>query len=101
LVGTLAIPVASVKSSAAALVRVIEAVALRDAPLTDREVVVGERLDIEGILHREAGAGYASVGVVVCGPPAMCDDVRARVAGLGRAGMGGTRWELDVLAFSW
>jgi len=91
----------SVKSSAAALVRVIEAVALRDAPLTDREVVVGERLDIEGILHREAGAGYASVGVVVCGPPAMCDDVRARVAGLGRAGMGGTRWELDVLAFSW
>lgn len=91
----------SVKTSAAALVREVEAVPLRDAALVDKEVVVGERLDIEAILQREARAGYASVGVVVCGPPAMCDDVRARVAGLGRAGASGTLWELDVLAFSW
>jgi hypothetical protein len=90
----------SVKASAEALVREIETMALRDA-VAEKEVVVGNRLDLDAMLHREACAGYARVGVVVCGPAAMCDDVRARVAGLGRAAPNDTRFELEVLAFSW
>lgn len=92
----------SVKSSAQALVHELETVALRRDVDVDMEIVVGHRLDIERLLDREARAGYAKVGVVVCGPAGMCDDVRARVAGLGRAApLGGTAFELEVHAFSW
>ncbi|TVY42513.1 Ferric/cupric reductase transmembrane component 1 [Lachnellula cervina] len=85
-----------VKASAAALIKEMDAV-LSD--VVDKEVEVGARLDIEGLLRSEAEAGYRKVGVVVCGPGGMCDDVRARVAGLGRGGK--TVFELEVDAFSW
>lgn len=92
----------SVNSRAEALVHELQAVALRDVDaVLEKHIVVGQRLDIEGLLAREAAAGYARVGVVVCGPPAMCDNVRARVAGLGRAALNGTAFELEVHAFSW
>jgi NAD(P)H-flavin reductase len=80
----------SVKSSAEALVSEMD---------TDKEVLVGERLNIEEALRAEAFVSYKKVGVVVCGPSAMCDDVRAKVAGLGRASK--TVFELEVDAFSW
>ena len=50
-------------------------------------------------MRSEAQAGYGKVGVVVCGPGGMCDEVRARVAGLGRGGS--TAFELEVDSFSW
>jgi predicted ferric reductase len=67
--------------------------------LADKEVLVGERLNLQQLLRSEAQAGYGKVGVVVCGPPEMCDAVRAVVAGLGRSGR--TVFELEVHAFSW
>ena len=86
----------SVKSSAPALVEEMSVV-LSD--LADKEVVVGKRLNIEEILRLESESGYAKVGVVVCGPGAMCDEVRAKVSGLGRNN--GTVFKLEVDAFSW
>ncbi|KAL8372553.1 hypothetical protein RB595_002067 [Gaeumannomyces hyphopodioides] len=56
----------------------------------DKEVRVG-RLDVAAILEHEAG--WKRVGVVVCGPAGLCDDVRALVAKRG--------WELQVEAYSW
>ncbi|PQE03966.1 hypothetical protein CJF31_00003065 [Rutstroemia sp. NJR-2017a BVV2] len=86
----------SVKSSAQALVKEMDVV-LSDIP--DKEIEIGARLNIDNLLKHEAEAGYGKVGVVVCGPGGMCDAVRARVAGLGRAGK--TTFELEVDAFSW
>lgn len=65
----------------------------------DKEVVVGGRLDLDFVLKAEAEMGYGKVGVVVCGPAEMCDEVRAAVAGLGRGSK--TVFELEVDAFSW
>ena len=67
--------------------------------LADKEIVVGERLNIETLLRSDAQAGYGKVGVVVCGPEGMCDAVRAGVLGLGRSGK--TVFELEVDAYSW
>ncbi|KAJ3161548.1 hypothetical protein HDU88_007281 [Geranomyces variabilis] len=67
--------------------------------VVDKEVHIGERMDLGAILKREADSGYGKVGVVVCGPGGMCDEVRAVVASLGRAGP--TVFELEVDAYSW
>ena len=71
--------------------------ALRSA--IDHEVRVGERLDIRGLLQQEIDSGYKKVGVVVCGPPSLCDDVRALVSSLGRHEK--VEFELEVDAFAW
>lgn len=67
--------------------------------IDDREVSVGQRLDVDALLRREIIAGWKRVGVVVCGPGGLCDDVRARVASLGRHEK--TVFELEVHAYSW
>jgi hypothetical protein len=86
----------SIKSISQALVEEMDVV-LRD--VADKEVVVGKRLNIAELLRVEAESGYGKVGIVVCGPGGMCDDVRARVAALGRVGR--TIFKLEVDAFSW
>ncbi|KAK3064204.1 hypothetical protein LTS18_009225 [Coniosporium uncinatum] len=86
----------SVKPSAEALIQELDVV-LRD--MADKEVLIGERLNIEALLRNEVDVGYKKVGVVVCGPAGMCDDVRAIVAGFGRSGK--IVFELEVEAFSW
>ena len=85
----------SVKSSDEAIVRDLEG-ALQPV---EREVRVGERLDVEELLRQEVRAGYKRVGVVVCGPDALCDRVRDTVSRLGRHE--GTRFELEVETFGW
>lgn len=86
----------SVKQTAESLVREMDGVV---SNVEDKEIVLGGRLDLEGMLKHEADAGYERVGVVVCGPDAMCDRVRALVAGLGRGRK--TVFELEVDAFGW
>ncbi|KAJ3181401.1 hypothetical protein HDU85_003721 [Gaertneriomyces sp. JEL0708] len=86
----------SVKSSAKALVAELD-ILLKS--VTDREVLIGERLNIETLLKSEVQAGYSRIGVVACGPGAMCDDVREVVARLGRTGR--TVFSLEVDAYSW
>ena len=51
----------------------------------DREITVGSRLDIEGILEREVG-GVNGKGacVVVSGPGGLSDEVRRVVVELGK-----------------
>ena len=85
-----------VKTSHEALVREVDTVL---AGVADKQVVIGEKLDVDALLRQAAEAGYKKVGVVVCGPPGMCDDVRAKVSGLGRNST--TVFDLEVDAFSW
>lgn len=67
--------------------------------LAEKDVRVGSRLDVAALLAEEEKLGWAKIGVVVCGPGGLCDDVRAMVAAKGRVGK--TVWELEVDAFSW
>ena len=67
--------------------------------LREKDVRVGDRLDVAGMLEREEAEGWKRIGVVVCGPGSLCDDVRRLVAKKARSG--GAAWELDVEAFSW
>ncbi|KAI1908919.1 hypothetical protein LOZ53_000674 [Ophidiomyces ophidiicola] len=68
--------------------------------LQEKEVRVGRRLEIERLLEQEEQDGWKKIGVVVCGPGGLCDDVRALVAAKGRQ-QRGVLWELEVDAFSW
>lgn len=86
----------SVKSSAEALVREVEQPL---GALSEKHVLVGERIDVEALLRAEIDAGYKKVGVVACGPPSLCDEVRVKVSGFGRGGS--TVFKLEVEAFSW
>ncbi|CAO2651950.1 Nn.00g002330.m01.CDS01 [Neocucurbitaria sp. VM-36] len=67
--------------------------------LREKEVSVGSRLDVASTLEKEEAEGWKRIGVVVCGPGELCDDVRSIVSKRGR--LGGAVWELDVEAFSW
>lgn len=67
--------------------------------IADKEVVIGKRLDVNELLAQEVKAGWKRVGVVVCGPDGLCDDVRQAVVTFGRRRE--TVFELEVDAFSW
>lgn len=69
--------------------------------LREKEIKIGQRLDIERLMREEAGRGWARIGVVVCGPPGMCDDVRSIIAALGKEIMGKVVFNLEVDSFSW
>jgi predicted ferric reductase len=86
----------SVKADAQGLVNDLEGVL---SGLREKEVCVGGRIDLVRALEHEEESGWERVGVVVCGPGGMCDEVRALVARKGRSGR--VVWELDVEAFSW
>lgn len=66
----------------------------------EKHVRVGERFDIDAVLEQEQGEGWDRIGVVVCGPGGLCDEVRNVVSRRARQ-TSETRWELDVEAFSW
>ena len=70
---------------------------LRD--MVEKEVVLGQRLNIEALLRSEVQAGYRKAGIIVYRPGGIYDEVRARVAGLGRGGK--PVFELEVDSFSW
>lgn len=85
----------SVKANAQGLVDTLDEVL---GSVREKDIGVG-RFDLEAILAREASVGWERIGVVVCGPGGMCDEVRSIVSRKGREGK--TVWELDVEAFSW
>jgi hypothetical protein len=66
----------------------------------EREIGVGRRLGINGLLQDEANLGWPKIAVVVCGPAGMCDDVRAAVTGLNKEKAGDWSFELEVYSFS-
>lgn len=64
----------------------------------EKEVVVGGRFNLREVIEIEAAQGGEVLGVVVCGPSGMCDEVRRIVVCLGRRGK---KVDLKVEAFSW
>ncbi|KAJ4982878.1 ferric-chelate reductase [Stagonosporopsis vannaccii] len=88
----------SVKSRDEPLVREFDTVL---SGVADKQVYIGERIDVDRMLRETAVKGYKKIGVVVCGPSGMCDDVRSKVSRMGRGSTNGTVWELEVDAFSW
>jgi predicted ferric reductase len=92
----------SVKSSASSLVHEVEGALAR----VEKDIRLGERLDLAALLAEEAEMGYESIGVIVCGPGGMCDEVRSRVSAMGRRSGRETQgrglvWELQVDVFGW
>lgn len=69
--------------------------------ISEKEIVVGRRLNINAPLREESSTGWAKIAVVVCGPAGMCDDVRALVAQLGKEKIGQCSFELEIDSFSW
>lgn len=65
----------------------------------EHEIVTGKRMDLAGVLTREVASGWKDLGVVVCGPSGMCDDVRQLVVSILKESK--VKIELDVEAFSW
>ncbi|KAL2138211.1 hypothetical protein VTI28DRAFT_7271 [Corynascus sepedonium] len=69
----------------------------------DRVVRVGgRRFDVRALVEDEVRAGWRRIGVVVCGPGSLCDEMRAVVAEIGRReACNGVVLELEVDAYSW
>lgn len=65
----------------------------------EHEIVTGKRLDLAGLLNKEVASGWKDLGVVVCGPSGMCDDVRQLVVRISKESK--VKIELDVESFSW
>ena len=86
----------SVRATAASLVQAMDTALNR---IREKDVRIGQRLDIVALLREEAEAGWAKIGVVACGPGGMCDDIRVAVFEAGK--MGGAIFELEVDAYSW
>jgi predicted ferric reductase len=86
----------SMKSDDSALLREVQPALDR---LSEKELNVGSRLDVAVLLSEEQKIGWKRIGVVVCGPGGLCDEVRAQVVRAGRRGS--AHFELVVDAFSW
>ena len=86
----------SVKKTAECLVQALGVVL---DGVAEKDVMVGQRLDIQALLSREVDCGWGRIGVVVCGPGGLCDDVRACVVAAGKKGP--AVFELEVDAYSW
>jgi predicted ferric reductase len=67
--------------------------------VAEKEVRIDQRFDVRALIQQEAESGWAKIGVVVCGPGGLCDDVRAAVVEAGRKGP--AIIDLQVDAYSW
>lgn len=86
----------SVRETAGCLVQTMHGVL---SGVSEKDVRVGRRLDIRALLSQEVQSGWAKIGVVVCGPGGLCDDVRAAIAAAGKNET--PVFELSVDAYSW
>ncbi|KAL2198323.1 ferric reductase like transmembrane component-domain-containing protein [Corynascus similis CBS 632.67] len=80
--------------------------ALKQLPANvEVETSVGQRLDLEGILYgaltTKAETDDGPVGIVVCGPAGMADQVRHKVVQLSRCGVATRPYVLVDEAFTW
>ncbi|OBR13251.1 Ferric reductase transmembrane component 4 [Colletotrichum higginsianum IMI 349063] len=66
-------------------------------------IKIGERINIDAVLREELARDGESgpVGIVVCGPPSMTDEVRSRLSELGRTEGARKAFVLVDEAFSW
>ena len=67
----------------------------------EKEIFIGERLDITKLLEQEARSGWSRIGVVVCGPGTMCDAARENLCRIGKRESGKVSFEFEVDAYSW
>ncbi|KAF3154314.1 hypothetical protein TWF569_000293 [Orbilia oligospora] len=82
----------------------ILATEIADLPASIRvETVVGKRLDVESIIREELAsrASNSLVGIVVCGPAGLADEVRRQATDLTRRGATTAPYLLIDEAFSW
>lgn len=66
----------------------------------DKDIRTGSRLDIAALLAMETEAGWKKIGVVVAGPPQMCDDARAAITAQARKSRS-TEFAMEAEAYSW
>jgi predicted ferric reductase len=65
----------------------------------EHNIIVNQRLNITELIQYEVQTGWTDIGIVVCGPGSLCDDVRRETVRIGSET--GVKFELDVDAFSW
>lgn len=68
--------------------------------IAEKEVQIGERMNITESISDAANMGREKVGMVVLGPGRLCDDVRAAVTAAARQSTD-TVFESEVEAYSW
>ena len=66
----------------------------------DKEIIVGQRINVHDLLAAEVRAGWERVGVIVAGPGELCDNVTAAVVTAAKT-FTLTTFELEVEAYSW
>lgn len=72
------------------------------ASWSEVRVSVGKRPDVEALVEREAGARVGAMGVGVCGPGGLADEVRGAVRRrLGGGGGGGGNVDFWEEGFGW
>jgi hypothetical protein len=86
----------SVKESARPLVTELSGAL---SAIADKDIRIGSRFNVQELLQEEINVGWGRVGVVVCGPAELCDDVRAAVSAVAKHSK--TEFELEVEAYSW
>jgi ferredoxin-NADP reductase len=86
----------SVKETVECLVQAMDEVL---GGISEKDVRVGQRLDVRALLSQEVQSGWSKIGIVACGPGGLCDDVRAAVAAAEKKEK--TIFELQVHAYSW
>lgn len=86
----------SVKETAECLVHALNGVL---CGVREKDVSVGQRLDIGELLSQEVHSGWAKTGVVACGPGGLCDAIKAAVAAVGEKEK--VSFELEVDEYSW
>lgn len=82
-----------------------------EAAQIEREVFVGERMNVKNVLKAELGSlrdmyaekGKGKVVVFVCGPSGMADEARVAVSGFGRGQMKGRALQVEYVeeAYGW
>ena len=87
----------SLKESARCLLDELQGTLHRVA---DKEIIVGQRIDVHELLAAEIRAGWKRVGVIVAGPGELCDNVTAAVVKAAKM-FTPTSFELEVEAYSW
>ncbi|KAK0741483.1 ferric reductase like transmembrane component-domain-containing protein [Schizothecium vesticola] len=72
-------------------------------PTVEVDVSSSQRLDVISILEKAMAVGGLDgpVGIVVCGPPGMADDIRLKVVQLARSGAATRPYVLVDEAFGW
>ena len=87
----------SLKDEAKCLIHEIQTVTDK---INEKQIRVGQRVDLMHTISQEATQGWKKLGIMVAGPPALCDDARAAVIAASRR-FTTTEILFEIESYSW